>query len=140
MLNKNYRKYIGNFSSNTLISSEGSTMNIDGTNWIRSDGSLGGLFLRVGSGLTAPTLDDYKLENELALTQISNTVLHGCDDYIKYITTTFKNDTDNIITVNEIGLYTQNTTTRRSALLGRILCSPVTIGIGETYTFSYIIE
>lgn len=112
----------------------------------------------VGTGTTAPTVDDYKLENETTdLTFVtyesiprqyvvnSGEVVPTVEEkynqnYIMKNTATYRNDTDNDITITELGVFcTLNSHNLMRIMLCREVISPVTIHPGETYTFTVTI-
>lgn len=98
----------------------------------------------VGTGTDEVTADDYKLSNAAALSSTSAECVgsNGVYNTIR----TFVNDTEEDITITEAGLYVVNnchysSTTCYPVLIAReVLSSPVTIGVGETYTFTYTIN
>lgn len=101
----------------------------------------------VGSGETEPTTDDYSLESVLSnLTLVSRTSVWGGDETpIMYGTTTvYRNDTSSPITVKEVTMYYAwqgHTDNNNSLCFARsVLETPVTIGVGESYAFTYSIE
>lgn len=105
------------------------------------------LWVGVGSGETEPTIDDYSLESVLSnLTLVSRSTVWGKDETpIMYnATTVYRNDTSSPITVKEVALYYAwqgYTDANNSLCFARsVLETPVTIGVGETYTFNYSIE
>lgn len=100
-------------------------------------------YVSVGKGDTEPTYDDYQLADLITdLTYVSGS---GQGSYnsriIRSVTAVFRNDTANPITVKEIGLGFQTNTGNNGFLAARsVLETPVTIGAGETYAFTYNIE
>lgn len=114
--------------------------------------------VRVGSGTTAPALTDYCLANELnTLTKVTENIYpnlsetghkaYGYYTAVSSFSVTYRNDTNADITVNEIGVFFYNGSPVTSygddkwIMFARgVLDAPVTIGPGETYTFSVTIE
>jgi len=109
-----------------------------------TSGSTRGIFL--GTGTTAPTLDDYKMSGDV-ISGISVSVSHAqeIDDtgVLGSKTITITNNNSSAITISEIGwfgyLYYTITVNGNAVLLDRtVLDSPVTIpagGVGQvTYT------
>lgn len=110
--------------------------------------------LVIGSGTTPATVDDYKLETPITtLTPIAATTL--CKDKDTgntlsptefTITTTYRNDTDAAVTVNEIGIMIpagwrsssgSSTNSLSSCLIYReVLATPVTVEPGQIRTFT----
>ena len=102
--------------------------------------------LILGSGTTAPTKDDYKLESfigtdKLQCTNASNSINETIGSDTTNIVTrtwTFKNITEAPITVNEMGLICNSVRSNdiKIFLLAReVLASPVTIQPNDKYTF-----
>lgn len=108
-----------------------------------------GFVLFVGSGNTAPTVEDYKLDTALELTVLGASCTHSSNG-TTLVTRTFQNNTVEAVTVKEIGCYvfaqsmgsTSNTSQMHSiVMVGRIvLDAPVTLEVGEAYTFQYTID
>ena len=104
-----------------------------------------GLILFIGTGTTTPTEDDYKLESAVALASPFGSCTHT--DNTTSVVRAFTNDTEEDVTITEIGLYafmsSQSSSSysgywRYPVLVGRkILDAPVTIEPNETYTFTY---
>lgn len=89
----------------------------------------------VGSGLTTPTIDDYKLDNALTLDTLNQAVLRS--NNIMSIIRTFINTTDEAVTINEVGLYVVKSN-NLPVLIGRkVLEAPVVLNPNETFTFTY---
>lgn len=113
--------------------------------------------LRVGTGTTEPTADDYCLESEtsaLTLVSASTTGSYTNDNLsegnsAKTIVTTYINSTTEAVTISEVGYFIEHAnsydldgtnTTVRNFLMAREVIDPVEIGVGETYTFTFVIE
>ena len=110
--------------------------------------------MALGAGTTAPTIDDYKMENALVnvLTDVSHTCPRvndtssitrpGWSNLV--FTQTVVNNTENPVTVTEIGLFGHlndtYTPVKPVVLYTRDVISPVTIGVGETKTFVVSID
>lgn len=102
-----------------------------------------GFVLFVGSGLTTPTAEDYKLENALTLNVLGASCRH--DDNITTTMRTFQNTTSENVTINELGLYLFKTTSSSDSknlimIARKLLEAPVTLAPNETYTFTYQIK
>lgn len=136
----------------------GNTKNL-GAAWTRTEtsGSYAYNNLRVGTGTTEPTADDYCLEAEIsALTLVSSSTSGGyANDNLsegnsaKTIVATYINSTTEAITISEVGYFIEyansynldgSNETRRNFLMAREVIDPVEIGVGETYTFTFVIE
>jgi hypothetical protein len=108
------------------------------------------LWIWIGSGGSAPSATDYKLEshiNDGTLTMASNTTVYDQDNNPgKKFVLTFTNNTPNAITIREVGCYTNYTYSSYSAywsdsanyLLDRtLLDTPVTVNPDESATIVY---
>lgn len=100
-------------------------------------------FIRVGTGMTEATEDDYKLENyTTGLTCDSVVTAIGGNYSKKTYTAIFSNTTDADIVVTEIGFFTncyyRTSTENDNFLLDRIvLDTPITIPAGESKAITY---
>ena len=108
----------------------------------------GTVFMIVGSGTTAPTKNDYKLESfigsdvlQATFCGLSVTENLDTDDAIDVITKswTFQNVSDSPVTVSEIGLVAKivndYSSIRNYLLYREVLTNSVTIQPGGKYTF-----
>lgn len=106
-----------------------------------------GFVLFVGDDDTPATVNDYKLGNALNLDVISASCTHT-NNYLTLVQRTFQNNTADSVVVKEVGCYVfaQNPTSTVSKhfpiiMIGhKILDTPVTIEVGDTYTFTYKIN
>lgn len=104
------------------------------------------LQLYVGTGKDEPTVNDYSITDmDAGLTTISYTGTNNTtnasytENYIGVFSKTYRNDTDEDVTVSEVaimgyGEYPGNI--RRKSIIARDVISPVTIKPGEAYTFT----
>lgn len=96
--------------------------------------------LKVGSGTSEPTIDDINLDNmiqDLSVLTSAHTAGNTPNydqNYIYNMSITYKNSTNNPITVSEIGWMTSYD--GNTYLLARNVIDPVTIEPEKTYTFS----
>ena len=106
-----------------------------------------GFVLFVGTGETAEAATDFKLNTPVELSVTSASCTHTA--YNKtLVTRTFQNNTANAVTVKEVGLYLfahQGSSTETdfypTVMLGRkVLDVPVTLAVGDTYTFTYNLD
>jgi hypothetical protein len=117
-----------------------------------SDANYG---IRVGSGSTSPTADDYNLANPIAhgtgsgqlvygATTIETVVVEGSSRTYFRIIRTFSNSSGATVTVREIGLsvkWSRPTVGYYYALLARdVLSSAVDVPDGATLTVRYILS
>lgn len=101
------------------------------------------VYLGVGSGATTVTYEDTGLANPItSLTVLSASQVTASGKIIKYIDTTFRNDTASPITVRELvfGFNLTSNSKRCGFVIARkVLSHPVTINPEETYSISYSI-
>lgn len=101
----------------------------------------------VGSGTAEPTVNDYCLEQIIDSLTVVGSANSGNrapsyqDNYIHSCSRTYKNNTNDAITVSEIGLVSvlpqkSSSTSYGPFLFAREVITPVTIQPGATYTFS----
>ena len=100
----------------------------------------------LGSGNTPPTVDDLSLENKindltlLTRTMDNSSAAYGDVNGIVTYTAVYKNNTENNITVSELGVEAGEGYTSSGwggiVLLVREVITPITIAPGETYTFT----
>ena len=108
-----------------------------------------GVFFRVGTGKSAETVDDYKLDTDVSenfeLIGISNDTIN----YGRVFTCLFKNISNTDITINEVGLFMkmygksspQYFNNSVCCLLARtVLETPITIKSGETQVLNYTLN
>ena len=102
-----------------------------------------GFTLFVGTGDTAETVEDYKLASAVELAVTAASCLHA-DNGKTFVTRTFQNNTENAVTIKEVGLYVFRCTgnvDNRVVMIGRkVLDTPVTLEVGDAYTFTYSID
>lgn len=101
-------------------------------------------FIGIGTGTTAATEDDYKLEAPVTGVTCDSTITAiGGNDSKKTYTATFSNTTDADVVVTEIGFltnfyYNSSTGNNDNFLLDRIvLDTPITIPAGESKAITY---
>lgn len=96
--------------------------------------------LRIGSGTTEPTHNDYELESmiEVAPRNITTTRSGGYQTSYDILTAIFINETDSDWTVTEVGQYlaTSNSDASAAILLAREVFDPVTVKPGQTFSVS----
>ena len=108
-----------------------------------------GAFFRVGTGKSAETVDDYKLDTDVSenfeLIGMSNDTMN----YGRLFTCLFKNISNTDIIINEVGLfmkmyggdYPQYFNKSVCCLLARtVLETPITIKSGETQVLNYTLN
>lgn len=101
------------------------------------------LYLKVGTGTTTPTEDDYELQTVNIDISCDTVVVGNSANYTKTYTATFSNPTNSDITVTEVGLYANIMYNSRSesymeVLLDRtVLTTPITIPAGESKAITY---
>lgn len=119
--------------------------NINCFNHISTDNTANGyLHVKVGTGTTAPTADDYELESVNSDITVSSASTAPTDSSSRIYTVTLNNPTDNDINITEIGLYGRLSDYYGIALaygeylLDRtVLSTPVTIPAGQSKAITY---
>lgn len=113
-------------------------------NNISTNGSNNTLYLKVGTGTTEATEDDYELATVNTDVSCDTVVVGISSNYKKTYTATFSNPTDSDITVTEVGLYGNipyyhyGTPSYTDCLLDRtVLSATITIPAGESKTITY---
>lgn len=102
----------------------------------------------LGTGSTPASADDYTLNLITTLTLISEEATEGTstgrsyeDRQISAYTATYRNDTDDTITVAEVGVairFDSLSYENDYALLSRDVINPVAIAPGKTFAFSVV--
>jgi len=131
-----------------------------GTN-VRESSGAGSTYsyctLKLGTGTAEATVNDYSLESEdSALTYVSGSASGSYTNdklsmggSVKTVVATFINNTTEAVTITEVGLFVNyavsydldgTNSTRRNFLMAREVIDPVEIGVGETYTFTFVIQ
>lgn len=107
---------------------------------------MSSLHVEAGTGTTPASSTDYAITNPNAgLTAVSRSNTLGSNpnasqDYVGIFTTTYRNDTNADITVNEVGLVGNlQGVSVWYILAAREIIDPVTIAPGEAYTFTMYI-
>ena len=146
-----YNTYSGGSGNNTK-ESIGRLLFNDNSTYGYFGGSYGHACVEVGGGDTAPAMTDYNLvdsnywrsSSSPKLTKTAGDVIARGDDDLISMQTVFTNNTESNITVKEVGLYANMSTTNEAYMFGlfarKVLDTPVTIAPGETYSFIYTIK
>lgn len=96
--------------------------------------------VRIGSGTTSPSYDDYDLGSmiDAAPKNITSARRTTYDANYDIVTAAFLNETDSDWIVTEVGLYmpTPNKTADTALLLAREVFDPVTVKPGQTFSVS----
>ena len=96
--------------------------------------------LRIGTGTTAPSYDDYELEQFLDIDpkNIMFARSGSYQDNYDIVTAIFVNETDADWIVTEVGTYVSidNTDSTKALLLAREVFDPVTVKPGQTFSVS----
>ena len=119
----------GNFNGNIGMST---SLAVYSSPWSRT--------IRIGTGTTEPTYDDYELEQFLNVTPSSVTAVTSgkYDNVYDIVTATFLNETDADWVVTEVGEYliTSSTDETAALLLAREVFDPVTVKPRQTFSVS----
>ena len=102
----------------------------------------------LGTGSTPASADDYTMNRITTLTLVNEEATEGTstgrsyeDRQISAYTATYRNDTDDTITVAEVGVairFGGLSYENEYALLSRDVINPVAIAPGKTYAFSVV--
>lgn len=107
-----------------------------------------GMVLFVGTGDTPVTADDYCLAEAKEL-QVTGASCTHTENETTLVTRSFINNTSEDVTIKEVGLYVfhdfnnvgSSSYHQYIVMIGRtVLDTPVTMAVGEGYTFTYIID
>lgn len=107
-------------------------------NHMAKTSSLYNFYMKVGTGTTAPTENDYELTTVNTDVSCDNVVVGNSASYSKTYTAIFSNPTNSDIAVTEVGLYTkiyydsQNDEIMDVLLDRTVLSTPITIPAGES--------
>ena len=106
--------------------------------------NMNGFTIFVGTGDTAVTANDYKLDTPVTLDVLSASCIQNADGTI-VVARTFQNNTGSDVVIKEKGLYIFMTRVNNSqipvVMIGRkVLDTPVTIPDGGAYTFTTTID
>lgn len=134
----------GNENSSILIGMSSGSTDID----LSTDGcASSGLAIAIGTGTTAPTVNDYTLATPISVSDVScvsASNVYSEPSGERYITATFNNNTASDIVVNEVGLILDLWISRYFSykiLLDRqVLSSPVTIPANSEIALVYVLE
>lgn len=96
--------------------------------------------LRIGTGTTEPSFDDYELEQIIDAAPKSITAARktSYENSYEIVTATFLNETDTDWVVTEVGEYlaTDMSNETKALLLAREVFDPVTVKPGQTFSVS----
>lgn len=113
------------------------------------DTSYNGICFLIGTGDTAPTTADLKLAEDVTTQMefVGGTAQNnsgGASDTLMVVTATYKNTTGSPITIKEVGIgksYRPYYGANVCIVYTRaVLETPVTMGVGESFTFTYDIS
>lgn len=147
----NYNSYDG-FSRSNSYESVGRMLANDNSTYGYFGGSYGRACVEVGGGDAPAALTNINLadSNQLRdpslpkLTRTAGGIITRGDDDIISLQSVFTNNTSEDITVKEVGLYANLSTTNDQVCFGlfarKVLDTPVTIAPGETYSFIYTVK
>ena len=141
---------LANISRDIYGSSSGRTQNIwcyarNALSTINSTRTLGNGYLMLGTGTTAPTVDNYCLESPITTNLSCDSVSVSRTSLIKTYTATFTNSGSSDITVTEVGFIVYmnyqlsgDAEKADNFLIDRtVLDTPVIIPAGESRTVTY---
>lgn len=112
-------------------------------NHMAKSGSVAKLHLKVGTGTTPPTVNDFELAEVESRMPCDSIVVGNSANYTKTYTATFSNPLTTDITITEVGLYatiiynSQSESTMEALLDRTVLSTPITIPAGESKAITY---
>jgi len=112
-------------------------------NHMSKSGSVATLHLKVGTGTTPPTVNDFELVEVESRMSCDTVVVGNSANYTKTYNATFSNPLTTDITITEVGLYatifynSQNESTMEVLLDRTVLSTPITIPAGESKAITY---
>lgn len=145
-LNENVMEYYDGDVTSLPSANAGRTIWL--TNAVSSydDRSNNGWYLRIGSSNAESSYESGSLVSPITtLTEVSRSIVSNSGDIMKSITTVFQNNTNESVTVKEVGIginlaLSAGVHAMTSILARRVLTTPITINPGEVYSFMYQIS
>lgn len=143
------------FGSINLVNTSGSNVTIDEAGYVNSDGgfrvnvfvnalnhlakqgSYGFSTIKVGTGTTTPTQNDYNMQNEATGITCDATSTGFTSNLTKTYTATFSNSTASDINITELGLFVQDYNENDILLDRTVLSTPITIPAGQSKSITY---
>lgn len=135
------------FSSVTLVDSDGNnTTNsgafninaiINALNHLGEQESSGVSTIKVGTGTTTPTQNDYDIKNKATGITCNSTSIGFTSNLTKTYTATFSNSTASDINITELGLFVTNDSEKTFLLDRTVLSTPITIPAGQSKSITY---
>lgn len=110
---------------------------VNALNHLEKQESSGALTIKVGTGTTTPTTDDYEIQNEAAGITCDSTSIGFTSNFTKTYTATFSNSTASNVNITELGLFATNSDLQTFLLDRTVLSTPITIPAGESKTITY---
>ena len=143
------------FGAINLINTSGSTVNIyekvydtssagfrvnvfvNALNNLDKNSKSGFLTIKVGTGTTTPTQNDYKMQNEATGITCDAASTGFTNNLTKTYTATFSNSTASDINITELGLFVQDYDDNDFLLDRTVLSTPITIPAGQSKSITY---
>lgn len=129
------RKLLGEDLDQTDTRNLSSSVN----NYSNNNSTYGTCDIIIGSGTTPPTYEDYKIEQQIKLTVVGVSVGYDELDKSTYFIKTLTNNTEESVTINEIGVITYcpeiliTNSKQKNILISRdVLQEGFIVGPGET--------
>ena len=110
---------------------------VNALNNLANAGNYGSSTIKVGTGTTTPTQNDYKMQNEATGITCDATSTGFTSNLTKTYTATFSNSTVSDINITELGLFVQDYNENDFLLDRTVLSTPITIPAGQSKSITY---
>lgn len=127
------------YQSEYNTSSSGYRVNVfvNALNHLAKEGNYGFSTIKVGTGTTTPTQNDYNMQNEATGITCDATSTGFTSNLTKTYTATFSNSTASDINITELGLFVQDYNENNFLLDRTVLSTPITIPAGQSKAITY---
>lgn len=113
---------------------------VNSLNKLANQESSGVLTIKVGTGTTPPTTNDYEIQNEATGITCDAASTGFTSSLTKTYTATFSNSTASNVNITELGLFITDYNSKTFLLDRTVLSTPITIPAGQSKSITYEIE
>lgn len=113
---------------------------VNALNHLAKESSSGVSTIKVGTGTTTPTQNDYDMQNEATGITCDATSTGFTSNLTKTYTATFSNSTASDINITELGLFVREFSNNDFLLDRTVLSTPITIPAGQSKSITYEIS
>lgn len=110
---------------------------VNALNHLAKESSYGYSTIKVGTGTTTPTQNDYGMQNEATGITCDAASTGFTSNLTKTYTATFSNSTASDINITELGLFVQDYNENDFLLDRTVLSTPITIPAGQSKSITY---